>query len=256
MSKLTIIRASAGSGKTHRLTNFFLDIVLKERLDYFKSILGVTFTNKATGEMKRRILDMLYRYTNSDKPEYSKELLDFFKEDTARIREKSAVLLGKILHEYSWFSVETIDTFFQRVIRAFTRELGIPGNYSIEIDTAPIIKYAVDQLLDNLENNSELINWLLQFSNARISEGKSWDIRYALNEIGGELFREEFTANSPALRAILNDRKKLNAFRDKLYSIKAGFEKKCTETGRIAIQYIEEQGLTTDDFFQKKVVSC
>ena len=252
MSKLTIIRASAGSGKTHRLTNFFLDIVLKERLDYFKSILGVTFTNKATGEMKRRILDMLYRYTNSDKPEYSKELLDFFKEDTARIREKSAVLLGKILHEYSWFSVETIDTFFQRVIRAFTRELGIPGNYSIEIDTAPIIKYAVDQLLDNLENNSELINWLLQFSNARISEGKSWDIRYALNEIGGELFREEFTANSPALRAILNDRKKLNAFRDKLYSIKAGFEKKCTETGRIAIQYIEEQGLTTDDFFQKK----
>ena len=70
MSNLNIIRASAGSGKTNRLADFFLDILLKENPDYFKNILGVTFTNKATEEMKRRLIEKLYRFSDSGKQDY------------------------------------------------------------------------------------------------------------------------------------------------------------------------------------------
>ncbi len=252
MSKLNIIRASAGSGKTHRLASFFLDIVLQENLDYFKSILGVTFTNKATEEMKRRIIEQLHQLSDPNTSDYPEEFLRYFKGNKELLNTKANVLLRKILHEYSWFSIETIDTFFQRIIRAFTRELGIPGNYSVEIDTQPILKYAVDQLLDTIGDNKDLLNWLMQFSENKIGEGKSWDIHKDLLGLGKEIFKEEFAADSMVLHVALADREKLFTYRDTLFGITANFEKRCSEYGKKGLVYIKESGLTADDFYQKR----
>lgn len=252
MSKLNIIRASAGSGKTYRLISFFLEIVLKENPDYFKSILGVTFTNKATEEMKRRIIEQLYLLCDPEQSDYPEDLLVYFRGNKDRLREKSVVLLKRILHEYSWFSIETIDTFFQRVIRAFTRELGIPGNYTIEIDTQPILKYAVDQVLDTLEENTDRLTWLMQFAENKIAEGKSWDIQNSLLTLGYEVFREEYATGSSALQKILTDRDKLYNYRNNIFMIMAKFEKRCREIGQKGLKAINESELTTDDFYQKR----
>ncbi len=252
MSRLNIIRASAGSGKTNRLADFFLEILLKENLDYFKNILGVTFTNKAMEEMKRRIIEKLYRFSDSGRQDYPEAVLRYFKGDKTRIKEKSHVLLKNILHQYSWFSIETIDTFFQRVIRAFTRELGIPGNYTIEIDTLPVLKYAIDQLLDGLEDKMDLLSWLMQFSENKISEGKSWDINNDLLGLGNEIFREEFAAGAGKLQLALSEKEKLYAFRDRLFGITKYVEKRCSECGKEALEQIRVNGLEAADFFQKR----
>ena len=251
MRQLNIIRASAGSGKTQRLAGFFLDIVLRENLDYFKSILAVTFTNKATEEMKHRIVEQLYKLSVGQGKGFSEITLSHFKGDQERAKGKASVLLRKILHEYSWFSIETIDTFFQRVIRAFTRELGIPGNYSVEIDTQPVLQYAVDQLLDTLGDSKDLLSWLQQFSEHKMDEGKSWDIHSDLLELGNEIFKEEFAAGSSALHNALADREKLMGYRDKLYGIKTNFENRCRDYGKKGLESISEAGLSEGDFYKK-----
>jgi len=251
MSRLYIIRASAGSGKTQRLTRFFLELLLKENLDYFKSILGVTFTNKATEQMKHRIIEQLHLLAGHNRTEYYDSFIQLFKGNESRMKEKSAVLLRKILHEYSWFSIETIDTFYQRIIRAFTRELGIIGNYTVEIDTHTILQYAVDQLLDTLEDHEEVFNWLVHFSENKISEGRSWNIQKDLTDLGNELFKEQFLNHSAELHACLDNREMLRSYRDRLFRIVEFFEKKCRDFGRKGLQIINEHNLKVDDFFRK-----
>ena len=252
MDQLNIIHASAGSGKTHSLAGFFLELILPENLDYFKSILGVTFTNKATGEMKRRIIEQLYQLSENDNSVFQERFLPYFRYNRELLNSKANIILRKILHEYSWFSIETIDTFFQRVIRAFTRELGIPGNYSVEIDTKPVLNYAVDQLLDTLGDNSELLNWLLRFSENKIDEGKSWDIHRDLIELGNQIFREEFAAGSLMFHEVLGDREKLRAYGDTLFSTITNIAKHCKEFGEKGLEVIRNNGLTADDFYQKR----
>ena len=213
---LKIIRASAGSGKTHRLTGYFLDLVLKNHPLYFKEILGVTFTNKATGEMKRRLLRQLHILATENDSPYYNEFIGFFGGDAQKLREKSTLVLKRILHEYSWLNIETIDTFFQRIIRSFTRELGIPGNYSIEIETLPALNYAVDHLLDSVEENQSLLSWLTFFIESNLLEGKQWDIKFDLLRLGKELFKEDFSSGHVTMLDLLSDRDKLLNYRSSL----------------------------------------
>ena len=148
---LNIYRASAGSGKTHLLTGFYLKLIFSPQLLpeihsgelKFSEILAVTFTNKATGEMKNRIIDQLFLL--SQDPSHSDYFDDiapaFAKGDLSDptehqrvsdvIRDKATRLLVQILNEYSSFNISTIDSFFQRIVRSCARELNIPGNYEV-----------------------------------------------------------------------------------------------------------------------------
>ena len=127
---LEICRASAGSGKTHKLTGEYLRMLFSGGTDRYKSILAVTFTNKATGEMKQRVLEELHRIASGEKSPFIADLARSGRfADMASagstpeaveeaVRRHASALLSAILNDYSLFNISTIDRFFQQVLRA------------------------------------------------------------------------------------------------------------------------------------------
>ncbi len=252
MAQLELIRASAGSGKTFSLTRFFLEMVLNESSpEYFKRILAVTFTNKATAEMKERIIKELSILAFGEKSEHLEHLLKVTKKKEARIRNLSEHILNNILHGYSWFRVETIDSFFQGIIRSFIRELNIPGNYNIELDQDKILEEAINRLLDKLDSKNKLVEWLLQYIDSRISEGKSWVIKNELQKLGKSLFNEGLIEKLPQIEPLINESNFLNAYYDALIAIAKSHENKIISLARKVLDKINSLGLEDSDFFYK-----
>ena len=172
---LTVYRASAGSGKTYRLTLEYLKLLFsaKER-EAYRHILAVTFTNKATGEMKRRIIQELFVLAHGVRSsDYFKELASFTGFNESDLQGKAKEILFSLLHDFSSFSIDTIDRFFQQTTRAFTREIGLQGGYNLEIDNSRVLSEAVDRMLFELEDSSskELLSWLLKFSEEKVENG-------------------------------------------------------------------------------------
>jgi ATP-dependent helicase/nuclease subunit A len=251
MDRISIIRASAGSGKTHYLAGSILrQLFMHKAPDYFKQILAVTFTNKATEQMKRRVIKELHTLASGSRSDYILMLAGLGLSEK-EIQQKASLLLKLILHEYSWFSIETIDSFFQRIIKGFTHEMGIPGNYAIELDTDVVLEYAADHLIDEAGEDKELLDWLILFAEDKILEGKSWDFRNDLLELGEELFKESFSNNSNKLVSVISDRGKIQKLREKLYQYKNQFEAGCKELGQRGLDTIIADSLTDADFFQK-----
>ena len=176
MAQLTIVRASAGSGKTFRLTLEYLSH-LYNNTDDFSHILAVTFTNKATEEMKSRIIRVLHELAMGRSSDYLQPLLIITNRSEKEIRLKSDIILKKILHNYSRFSVSTIDSFFQHIIRSFIREIGIQGGYRIEMDDDLILQKAIDNLFTRIEEDKALRNWLTEFTESKIEGSQSWNMK-------------------------------------------------------------------------------
>ncbi|MBQ1940088.1 MAG: UvrD-helicase domain-containing protein, partial [Alistipes sp.] len=132
--KASIYNASAGSGKTYRLAYNYVRTIIRDPQNY-SHILAVTFTNKATEEMKNRILKELHLLAAGKRSRYRKDLRQELKLGDAELQQRAAQGEQLILHNYSRFTVLTIDRFFQRILRAFLHELDIDLNYSIELDT-------------------------------------------------------------------------------------------------------------------------
>ena len=167
---LTVYRASAGSGKTHLLTGTYLNLLFTEGTD-FTNILAVTFTNKATEEMKARIISELnVLFTDTTSSDYYNDISEKFGLNEQQIRDKAGSILIRILHDYSNFNVSTIDKFFQQTIRAFTREIGLQSGYQIELDTTKVRVAAVDRMISELDmpHNKELLTWLMYFAQVKM----------------------------------------------------------------------------------------
>ena len=129
---LTVYKASAGSGKTFRLAVEYIKLLLDNPKAY-EGILAVTFTNKATDEMKSRILKELHLLATSPKDSpYYEELVGSFETEDA-LRRRSETVLCDILHDYGAFAVSTIDRFFQQTLKAFSREIGQFATYQVEL---------------------------------------------------------------------------------------------------------------------------
>lgn len=165
---MDVQKASAGSGKTYTLAHTYIEL-LKDELSY-RHILAVTFTNKATAEMKERILEYL-----------------------AQDREKRRYLT-KILHDYSAFSVSTIDRFFQQALKAFAREIGQMADYQVELDRESLIAETMDRILDSLSGDGsqdELLGWLKDSVSESLERGTKLNVEYSLHEMGKRLKNEE-----------------------------------------------------------------
>jgi ATP-dependent helicase/nuclease subunit A len=188
----TIYRSSAGSGKTRTLAKEYLKLALSLRSHYFKHILAVTFTNKATQEMKDRILAYLNEFANGIPGDLADELKDELKLDALSFQQCAQETQAAILHEYSHFSISTIDAFFQKVIRSFTREAGLTGDYRLEIDQDAVLEEVIDNLVDELGHNQELTDWVVEFARENLENERPWDVRSSLIEFSREIFREEF----------------------------------------------------------------
>ncbi|HOK52028.1 MAG TPA: UvrD-helicase domain-containing protein, partial [Bacteroidales bacterium] len=185
MSQLQIVEASAGSGKTHRLVFEYLRLLLLNP-DNYQHILAVTFTNKATEEMKSRIileLSKLQHICNSScnpscerASAHLSSLSENLKLSAEDIAQKAGIALYNILHNYSRFSIMTIDSFFQQILRAFLREVGLGTSTRIELDEEWVIQQTVDQLLLDLDAGDELYQWLVHYMLEQIAQGKSWSV--------------------------------------------------------------------------------
>lgn len=171
---MKVLKASAGSGKTYALSKTYLDLLLESEDRYaYRHILAVTFTNKATAEMKSRILRDLYELSATN--------------------AKAARILTDILHDYSAFAVSTIDRFFQQALKAFSRELGQFSSYQVELDRDSLIRESMDRILDDLtEDQEELVEWLRKSVMDKIEQGKRFSLDEGLYEIGARLKSEEY----------------------------------------------------------------
>lgn len=189
-----ILSASAGSGKTYRLAYKFVHDTIKhyeEKPYLYRAILAVTFTNKATEEMKRRIVEKFHELiTNPTKSDYMADLLRDLLLSESEIIKRAKAILTKILHDYSRFTILTIDKFFQRILRAFIKELGIDLNYNIELESSTILARSTDSLIDDIVQNEELQRWIMAFAQENMDDNGNWDIRKKMLELGKELFKE------------------------------------------------------------------
>ncbi len=144
MDQLTLYKSSAGSGKTTVLSKEYLKLALSGN---FRSILAVTFTNKATNELKERVIEKLYSYTREENKE-SEELRAVLGLEKEEFRNKCVNVLDQILNNYGVFSISTIDAFFQKIIRSFARESGIQGNFKLELEPDLILDAAIARLFE------------------------------------------------------------------------------------------------------------
>ncbi len=244
---LKIYKASAGSGKTFQLVVEYLKLILKNPLNY-RHILAVTFTNKATAEMKTRILEQLNMLASGHESNYISILEKETKFDETQIRSRAKQVLKNILHDYNRFSVSTIDTFTQRVIKAFNREMGISPDYQLELDNEVLLAEATDRLLANIGNDKNLLAWLQDFSREKIEDNQSQRIEENIKKLGHELFKEKFQVFFPTENNSVYSRENLDEFIKELNSKKTVIENTLKKLGGKAVALMAENGFATEDF--------
>ena len=254
---LQIYKASAGSGKTHILTQDYLKLSFKYP-NKFSRILAVTFTNKAAEEMKERIISEINNIIEKgSKAAHYKIISEKYKELTEyEIQQKALFIRNNILHNYSQFAISTIDSFVQKIVRAFAFEIKVPGAFKIEMDNEKVINDITDILYNKIADNKDLQKWLSKFALYKIEQGKNWDFRDDIKKLSYEIFKEKFQAIRTNKRT--NDEKKLsdssklpnsqtsehsnlNDLLNKTFAIKNGFENKMKEIANSAIKIIDEK---------------
>ena len=255
MSKLKIYKASAGSGKTFRLALEYLKIALANEWNY-KNILAVTFTNKATTEMKERVIEELYVLAKERPSAYLAILMNEMNLSSIEIADRARKSLKRILHDYSRFSISTIDSFFQRVIKSFNRELGINAAYQVDLEDNLILEEAVDELLLSIEDNLELLEWLKKFANEKIREGGGWNLKNDILKLGVQIYNETFKALNQTLHEKINDKQFINNYKKELNSLVYQFESTLKKMGRAGLQVMQQHGVSIDDFKYKKTSAC
>ena len=218
---IQILKASAGSGKTYNLAREYIRLLLtKKDPQAYRHILAVTFTNKATDEMKRRILDELFILaTKPVESPYFKDFVPAVFPSAEALQKRASGQLGGILHDYSSFAVFTIDKFFQQTLRAFSREIGQFASYQVELDKAALVEESVDRILDGLtEADRGLLNWLTENVKAGLENGNRFNLEPPLKEMAVNL---KSTDHAEAVRRFDIDEERAYA-KDHLKEVRKG----------------------------------
>ncbi|MDR1761866.1 MAG: UvrD-helicase domain-containing protein, partial [Bacteroidales bacterium] len=243
---LYIYKASAGAGKTFSLVVEYISILIENPANY-AHILAVTFTNKATAEMKNRIMSVLYGLSKGQEIDYCAQIAKKNKIPPAIIQERAGEALQKILHDYSHFSIETIDSFFQRVLRNMTRELGIGASFNLLLDDDEIITEAIDATIDTMTDNTELSKWYEDFIHAQIDEGKPWNVARYLRDFAKNLNKETFKTKEADLENVLN-RTFLEKVKQRCSAFCDEIKQKLAAYATVFEQLLAQHGYEIDDF--------
>lgn len=250
-STFQIYSASAGSGKTYTLAKSYIKLLIASNsIDSFRNILALTFTNKAVGEMKTRIIDMLKLFSSDTKETRSHTMFkDICKElhiEPEYLQEKSKTVLNRIIHNYGAFDISTIDGFTHRVIRTFAFDLKLPVNFEVELDQDYLLTKAVDALIAKAGTDKALTKTLVNFAIEKADNDKSWDISYDFKNIGSLLFNENdlFYVNQLKEKTL----KDFRVLKTELLKKIAITENKIVETAEKTLNLISEAGLEYSDF--------
>lgn len=250
LSKLHIYRASAGSGKTFTISREYIGLLF-ENPEKYRNILAVTFTNKATAEMKGRILRELHKLASHQRSDYISFLTAKTGEPEDSVRKKAGYILNLLLHNYSHFTITTIDSFFQKVIRAFAHELGIYSGFEVETDTSKVLNEAVEMLFRRTPADEKLRKWLVRFAENKIEEERSWDLREDIVNLGKEIHKEIFKQIDNSYFSEIINRDAIDAIFPVLKQFAGEFKSHLQQIAVKAKPIMQKHGVVPDDFTRK-----
>ena len=260
---LYIYRASAGSGKTFLLTGFYIRLLFLKELTpgaegrhlLFSEILAVTFTNKATAEMKERIIKELFRlWKEPQKSPYYHDLIAPNSQGKSLtdsdISNRARQILTNILDDYSNLHISTIDKFFQQVVRSFAHELDMQYSYEIELDERTVLDQAVSNLLLTLsqKEDDDTYRWIVEFSKSNLQKGETWNIHKELLRLAQVLTTEAYREVSPLVQEATEDKTQLKNYADQLIRLMHDWRRDLKTIGQACCNWMEQQGLTAKDF--------
>jgi len=247
-----VYNASAGSGKTFTLVKEYLKVLLNsEDIFSFQKILAVTFTNKAAGEMKERVLSSLEDFAAGKENDLCNIIIKEIDADKPIIQQRSKKILEAILQNYAAFSITTIDSFTHKIIKSFAYDLGLPQNFEVEMDAVSLLNQAVDVLISKIGSDKKLTKLLIDYSLDKTDDDKSWDISRDLNEFAKVLLNEDDIKH---FRALAN--KKLEDFtnlKTKLYSHQKELKEAIKNVGAAFLDLIENHGIAHKDFMRATI---
>lgn len=198
--------------------------------------------------MKDRILEYLDDFAQGRSDSLAAELQKELSMDPLTFRQHSQETQSTLLHQYDNFSISTIDAFFQKVIRSFTREAGLVGDYRLEIDQDTVLEEVIDNLIDELGSNRELTEWVVDFAKENLENERSWDVRFSLMDFSREIFREEFKEIEDEVNKVTSQDGFFKTLRDKLWSVKNNFIQEVCHPAREILDIVKAKGWDANDF--------
>ena len=276
---ILINRASAGSGKTYTLVKEYLIMLLGKKTeggnyildkhpnDNHRYILAITFTNKATEEMKSRIVETLdVLASNPDESPYITDLTTMLGASKDDISKSAGIAERQMLEDYTNFNVCTIDTFFQKILRTFAYEVNLSSNYGVELNDEYVVELGVNNLKTRLHDesgkkNKSLSHWLWMFVQDSIKNGSSWDVFYkpkskktvdnSLYNFAKVLTNEVVKKNSKQLFDFLADPKNIQAFNMALNSGISNLIPKVKECVSNIYELLKGPDIKANNYFTK-----
>ena len=258
----TIYKSSAGSGKTFTLVKEYLVLALSDESvppKAYRHILAVTFTNKAAAEMKERIIKALKELSLEDYSELSggaETLLAELKKhkklnipnqlDDTIIRKRAANVLTEVLHNYSDFAIGTIDSFVHKIVRTFAFDLKIPMSFELEMDDDKLLTQAIDLLLAQIGNDETLTKALVEFTESKTDDEKSWHIENDLKYFAKNLLTEDGAVHIEKLRQLSVD--DFFKIKDTIQASIKKFEASINKCGQDALKIIADSGIEHEKF--------
>ena len=254
---LTVYKASAGSGKTFTLATEYISLLVENPMNY-RTILAVTFTNKATEEMKMRILSQLYGIWKQlpDSDNYLKAVQEKTALDTKVISERAGISLSYLLNNYNYFRVETIDTFFQSVMRNMARELDLTTNLRIGLNDYQVEELAVDQLIADLSTTDAMLQWILRYIMENISDDKSWNVIGHIKLFGRHIFSDAYKNVCRSLEEKLAEPGFFDQYTTRLRELRQSAVERMKQFADSFFDILDSEGLTVDDFPYGKSGLC
>ncbi|MBQ4388117.1 MAG: UvrD-helicase domain-containing protein [Prevotella sp.] len=245
---LTVYKASAGSGKTFTLATQYIKLLVVNPASY-RNILAVTFTNKATEEMKMRILSQLYGIWKQlpDSADYTQTICQTTGYPERLVSQRAGEALHLLLHNYNYFRVETIDTFFQSVLRNLARELDLTANLRIGLNDTQVEEQAVDQLIDSLTHSDVMLQWLLKYIMETISDDRSWNIIGQVKQFGRTIFRDYYKERSQQLNTLVSQPGFLDGYMGQMRQIRSDAERHMKETADAFFDTLDSEGIAIQD---------
>ena len=242
-----VYNASAGSGKTFTLVKEYLKILLTSQSSFkFQQILAVTFTNKAAGEMKERVIENLRTFANSEENELLKQICAETGLEITLAFKRSKLVLNAILQNYSAFNITTIDSFTYKIIRTFAYDLGLPLNATVELDSDSLLNDSVDVVISTIGTDTNLTKLLISYALQKSDEDKSWDIALDLKEFSKIILNENNFEHLQNLEKVSFE--EFGILSKKLKAENKQIENDFIDLGRKGLQLIKSTNASKSDF--------
>ena len=241
--------ASDGSGKFEIVVPADIRELSFTFVGYKTAVVPVELNKEMTIRMEEEVSEVdevvVTGYFTKSKSSYTGAVKSVTAE---QLKNRAVLLRTMLLHDYGRLAVTTIDRFFQRIIKAFTRELGIFPGYNVELDSDFVLLKAVDKVMQQVKDNPGLKNWISELMSSNVEEGKSWSIKSKIAELGEELFKENYMLFDKHILDKFSDKEFLKNYRSFLTATVQAYESRQAAIGQEAIGLIRSEGLEQTDF--------